>query len=80
MQVTYNIATPIINKFVSIIIFSCHYQENPLQALPTFTVYLNGLLVYEMTKRMLDITTQASVLKILSFLELPFSKVVTHFL
>ena len=54
MQVTYNIATPIINKFVSIIVFSCHYQENPLQALPTFTVYLNGLLVYEMTKRMLD--------------------------
>ena len=80
MQVTYNIATPISNKFVSIIVFSYNYQENLLQALPTFTVFLNGLLVYEMTKRMLDITPQASVLKILSFLELPFSKVATHFL
>ncbi len=36
--------------------------------------------MYQMTKRMLDITHQASVLKILSFPELPFSKVATHFL
>ena len=39
-----------------------------------------GFWMYEMTKRLPDITHQASVLKILSFLELPFSKVVTHFL
>lgn len=35
---------------------------------------------YEMTKRLPDITHQVSVLKILSFPELPFLKVATHFL
>lgn len=35
---------------------------------------------YEMIKRLPDITHQVSVLKILSFPELPFSKVATHFL
>lgn len=35
---------------------------------------------YEMTKRMLNIIHQAFVLKILSFLELPFSKVAIHLL
>ena len=35
---------------------------------------------YKMTKRLPDITHQVSVLKILSFPELPFLKVATHFL
>lgn len=35
---------------------------------------------YEMIKQLPDITHPVSVLKILSFPELPFSKVATHFL
>ncbi|CCZ12607.1 unknown [Prevotella sp. CAG:1092] len=43
-------------------------------------MYKMAFWMHEMIKRMLDISPQASVLKTLSFLELPFSKVATHFL